>query len=382
MEHRKIKVNNQEEDVSLLGFGCMRFPTKDGEIDEKKSLEMMKYALDNGVNYIDTAYPYHGGKSELFVGKAIKELKLDRESFYLADKLPLWECKTKEDVDKVFHEQLEKVGVEYFDFYLVHAVNEARLEKAEKLDLMKKLEQYKAEGKIKNIGFSFHDDLKTFKKWVNFYDKWDFCQIQLNYMDINHQQGMTGYSILTEKGIPVVIMEPVKGGNLVNFNDDIKDIFYNYDDKVSIASWAFRWVGSLENVKVILSGMTTLDQVKDNVKTFTNFKPLNQDEQALIKKVRSEVKSLTEVACTQCDYCMPCPHGVNIPGNFKLFNSHVMYQNDKHTKWAYGNLEKKDADASVCISCEECVPKCPQNIDIPRELARFERYLEENGLQQ
>ena len=376
MEYRKIKIEGKQEDVSLLGFGCMRFPTIDGEIDKVKSTEMMKYALQNGVNYIDTAYPYHGGKSELFVKEFIKNI--DRKSFYLADKLPLWECKNNEDVDRIFHEQLNKCGVDYFDFYLVHAINKERMQQIKDLNLINQLETFRKQGKIRNIGFSFHDDLPTFKKMVDLYD-WDFVQIQLNYMDIKHQQGMKGYEILTEKGIPVIIMEPVKGGSLVKFNDQIEAKLKNINPDDSIASWGFRWVGSLPNVKVILSGMTTLDQVKDNIKTFSSFKPLNKQENDVIKEIRKEILSLSEVDCTSCNYCMPCPHGVNIPGNFRTFNAHAMYQNDKALNWSKSMLVKDEAFADQCIECNECIPKCPQHIEIPTELKRFEKYTNENA---
>lgn len=377
MEKRIIKIGNENKEVSLLGFGCMRFPLIDGEIDKEKSKEMMMYAINNGVNYIDTAYPYHGGKSELFVKEVIQDLK--RDTFYLADKLPIWDCKTKEDVNRIFHEQLEKCGVEYFDFYLIHAVNKDRIKTVEELDLLSILEQYKKQGKIRNIGFSFHHDLEAFKLWVDLYN-WDFCQIQLNYMDVNHQQGMEGYNILTKKGIPVIIMEPVKGGSLAKFNDDIESILKENRPEDSIASWAFRWIGSLENVKVVLSGMSTMDQVIDNVKTFSNFEKMNKEELKLIEKVKNEVNNLSKVECTSCNYCMPCPHGVDIPANFRLYNAHSMYQQDNHAKWVLGNLQKEDKDASNCINCGICVEKCPQHIDIPNRLSDFNRYLKENGL--
>ncbi|QMS84958.1 aldo/keto reductase [Candidatus Xianfuyuplasma coldseepsis] len=378
MEYRAIKVQNKEENVSLLGFGCMRFPTlENGEIDKVQSKEMMLHALENGVNYIDTAYPYHGGKSELFVREVIQDL--DRDSFFLADKLPIWDCKTKDDVDRIFHEQLDKCGVTYFDFYLIHAVNKGRIQQIKDLDLLNTLEKYRDEGKIRNIGFSFHDDLETFKKWVDLYD-WDFVQIQLNYMDINHQQGMEGYDILTEKGIPVIIMEPVKGGSLVRFNPVIETQFKERDKDASIASWAFRWVGSLPNVKVILSGMSNLEQVQDNLNTFTNFKPLSEEEQSFMAHIREDILHLSKVDCTSCNYCMPCPHGVDIPGNFRIFNHHSMYKNDGYVHWRVGELTKKDAFADQCINCGECIEKCPQHIDIPTDLERFQDYLKENGL--
>lgn len=377
MEKRTIKVNGQEEQVSLLGFGCMRFPMKDGEIDKKLSKEMMMFAIDNGVNYIDTAYPYHGGKSELFVKEVISEL--DRNSFFLADKLPIWDCKIKEDVERIFNEQLDKCGVDYFDFYLIHAVNKERIKEVEELDLFTTLEKYKAEGKIKNIGFSFHDDLDAFKLWADLYD-WDFCQIQLNYMDIEHQQGMKGYEILTEKGIPVIIMEPVKGGSLAKFNTNIESKLKEYNREASVASWAFRWIASLPNVKVVLSGMSTMEQVVDNINTFSTFKPMNKEEYEILHNVRTEIIALSKVDCTSCNYCMPCPHGVDIPRNFRVYNAHSMYQQDKSTKWVMSNMIKEGVDASKCVDCGDCLSKCPQQIEIPTRLAEFNSYLLENGL--
>lgn len=377
MEKRKIKIGKDVKEASLLGFGCMRFPMKNGEVDVEESKRMVDFAVQNGVNYIDTAYPYHGGKSETIVRDIIKNY--NRDSFFLADKLPLWECKTIEDVDRIFHEQLEKCGVEYFDFYLIHAVNKDRYKQVISLGVISKLEEYKRQGKLKNIGFSFHDDLESFKKWADLYN-WDFCQIQLNYMDIEHQQGMEGYDILTEKGIPVIIMEPVKGGGLAKFNPVIESQLKERRPDDSIASWAFRWVGSLPNVKVILSGMSTFEQVEDNIKTFSDFEPLSDSEQELITKVRNDILELSKVECTSCNYCMPCPHGVDIPGNFRIYNGHSMYSNDGYVKWSYGNMIKDKKAARNCIDCGECLPKCPQFIEIPTRLAEFEVYLKENGL--
>jgi len=375
MEKRKMK--NLKNNPSLLGFGCMRLPMKDGEIDEVESKRMLDYAYSKGVNYFDTAYPYHGGKSELVVREIIKHY--DRDSFYLADKLPLWECKTEKDIVNIFHEQLEKCGVEYFDFYLIHAVNKDRISQVKELKVFEKLEKFKEEGKIRNIGFSFHDDLDAFKLWVDLYD-WDFVQIQLNYMDIDHQQGIEGYKILTEKGIPVIVMEPVKGGSIVKFNDAIEKLFKDENADASIASWAFRWVGSLPNVKVILSGMSTMEQVEDNLKTFDKFVSLNEREYEVIKKVRKEILDLSKVDCTSCDYCMPCPHGVNIPRNFRLFNAFSMYKNKAYMNWAYGEIVKANKSADICIDCGECIPKCPQQIEIPTELRNMLEYFKDNGI--
>ncbi len=371
------KLKNSDFTLSLLGFGCMRLPENNGKVDEKEAKRMLDYAYSKGVNYFDTAYPYHGGKSETVVRDIIKHY--DRETFYLADKLPLWECKNEDDIDRIFHEQLDKCGVDYFDFYLIHAVNKERYIQVQEMKVLEKLEQYKKEGKLRRIGFSFHDDLDTFKKWVELY-QWDFVQIQLNYMDVDHQQGIEGYHILTEKGIPVIVMEPVKGGGLVKFNDEIEKMFTDYNNRDSIASWAFRWAGSLPNVITILSGMSTMEQVEDNIKTFSNFTQLNEEEQAIIKRVRREILDLSKVDCTSCNYCMPCPHGVDIPGNFRLYNDYSMYQNKKHITWAYGELVTGEKDASVCTDCGECIPKCPQQIEIPTSLDNMEVYFRDNGI--
>lgn len=377
MEYRKIKIENEEKDVSLLGFGAMRFPTIEGEIDKIQSKKMILEALDNGVNYIDTAYPYHAGKSELFVGEVLSEI--DRKSFYLANKLPLWDCKNEEDIDRIFHEQLEKCQVDYFDFYLIHAVNKERYDQTIELNVINKLEQYREQGKIKNIGFSFHDDYPTFVKWVDLYN-WDFVQIQLNYMDVEHQQGIKGYNLLTEKNIPVIVMEPVKGGSLVDFNEDIRNDFKQMDPNRTIVSWAFRWVGSLPNVKVILSGMSTLNQVKDNLETFMKFEHLKAEELEGIKQIREKINSYSVVDCTSCRYCMPCPHGVDIPGNLRLFNNHNMYHNDREANWLIKSMKSRKAYAEACISCNICLDKCPQKINIPLELAKFQQYVRENGI--
>ncbi|MCD6482147.1 MAG: aldo/keto reductase [Candidatus Izimaplasma sp.] len=374
---KKQKISNLNINVSLLGFGCMRFPMKEGKVDVLEVKKMLDYAYTNGVNYFDTAYPYHNGESEIIVGNIIKHY--DRETFYLADKLPLWECENEEDIDRIFYEQLEKCGVDYFDFYLIHAANRERLSQVKELNVLKKLEQYKKDGKIKYIGFSFHDNLDTFKKWVDLY-QWDFVQIQLNYMDVDHQQGIEGYRILTEKGIPVIVMEPVKGGGLVKFNKTIEKIFNNYNNNTSIASWAFRWVGSLPNVKIILSGMSTMEQLEDNLNTFSDFQPLNQEEQNIIKRVRREILDLSKVDCTSCNYCMPCPHGVDIPGNFRLYNAFSMYQNKDYIKGEYNNLMNSNSSANVCIDCGECLPKCPQQIQIPSNLMDMQKYFKENGI--
>ena len=249
METRKLEKLGIE--TSLLGFGCMRFPTTpEGGIDEAEAEKMMDKAIAAGVNYIDTAYPYHGGASEPFVGKVLK--KYDRNSFYLATKLPVWKVEAIEDVDTVFCEQLSRLQTEYIDFYLMHALNKERFDRMVEIGCIERLEQLKAEGKIRYLGFSFHDDYETFERILNYRD-WDFCQIQLNYMDAEEQAGLKGYKLAESKGVPMVIMEPIKGGSLAAFAEDITGRFRNLDPEASVASFALRWVGSLPNVKVILN---------------------------------------------------------------------------------------------------------------------------------
>lgn len=372
MEKRKMEKIGIE--TSLLGFGCMRFPvTAEGKIDEPLAEQMMDRAIASGVNYIDTAYPYHGGESETFVGKVLK--KYDRGSLYLATKLPCWKVEKLEDIDAVFQEQLEKLQTEYIDFYLLHALNKERFQKMVELGGVKRLEELKAEGRIRNLGFSFHDDYETFEKILNYRD-WDFCQIQLNYMDVNEQAGIRGYRLTEEKNVPLVVMEPVKGGSLAAFADDITGMFRSLDAEASVASFALRWVGSLPNVKVILSGMSTMEQVEDNLKTFGSFKPLSEKESETIDQIVELINSRVQNGCTGCRYCMPCPAGVDIPGNFRVWNTYHMYQNYKMVKgsWERGLGDLKQA--KNCVRCGKCEQVCPQKLHIREDLEKVQADLE------
>ena len=331
METRKMDKLNIE--TSLLGFGCMRFPTTaDGEIDESEAERMLDTAIAAGVNYIDTAYPYHNGKSELLVGKVLK--KYDRNSFYLATKLPVWLVHTVEDVDRLLDEQLQKLQTDHIDFYLMHAMDKAHWEQMKEIGCIERLEKLRKAGKIKYIGFSFHDKYETFEEIIEARD-WDFCQIQLNYMDTREQAGLKGYELAASKGIPLVIMEPVKGGSLAVFAEDIMDKFHKLDADASAASFALRWVGSLPGVKVILIGMSTMEQVDDNLKTFGSFKPLTGEEEKTITQVTEILRSRVQNGCTGCRYCMPCPAGVDIPGCFASWNTYHMYQNYNVVKWRW-----------------------------------------------
>lgn len=366
----KKKIDNLESTPSLLGFGCMRFPTlEDGKIDEVEAEKMLNTAIAAGVTYIDTAYPYHDGDSEPFVGRVLQ--KYPRDSFYLATKLPIWKLNTKEDAKQIFEEQLARLQVDYVDFYLLHALDKDKWHKVLELDILPYLEDMQKEGKIRHLGFSFHDDYDAFKT-ILLYRDWDFCQIQLNYMDTDIQAGLKGYKLADSLGIPMVIMEPIKGGRLVNLPDDIKDIFIDEDPSRSIASWALRWVASLPNVKVVLSGMSTYKQVKDNLKTFNNFKPLTKEELLVVEKVAKTIRSRVKNGCTACGYCMPCPFGIDIPGNFKIWNEEAMYGDRSKANDKYEDM--KEAAAVHCKKCGACEKMCPQQIEIRKDLEKMSKY--------
>ena len=376
MEKRKMEKLGVE--TSLLGFGCMRFPTNaEGKIDRELAEAMMDKAIAAGVNYIDTAYHYHGGESELFVGEVLK--KYDRDSFYLATKLPLWAVHSLEDVDKLFNEQLGKLQTDYVDFYLMHAMNGARWREMLEMGVVKRLEELKEEGKIRNLGFSFHDSYEAFEEIINYRD-WDFCQIQLNYMDVNDQAGMKGYKLAEEKQVPLVIMEPIKGGMLANYGGDIADIFHALDKDASFASFALRWVGSLPNVKVVLSGMSTMEQVEDNLKTFGDFKPMSEEELETVDKVVNILNNRVQNGCTGCSYCMPCPAGVNIPKNFRIWNTYHMYQNYNTVKWNWEHEMPDSERANKCIECGMCESICPQALQIREDLKRVMEDLEAKAM--
>ena len=361
-------------DVSLLGFGCMRFPVAaDGKIDRPLAEKMLDKAIASGVNYIDTAYPYHDGESELFVGEALK--KYPRDSFYLATKLPVWFVNTIEDVDKYFNEQLEKLQTDHFDFYLMHAMNKDSWEKQEKLGTVKRLEELKAEGKIRFLGFSFHDDYDTFEKIISYRD-WDFCQIQLNYMDIDEQAGMKGYKLVEEKGIPLTIMEPIKGGSLASFSQDIMDVFESVRPGKSAASFALRYVATLPNILTVLSGMSSMEQVEDNLATFNDFVPMEEKEYQAIDKIKEIMNSRIQNGCTGCRYCMPCPFGLDIPGNFSVWNRYHVYQNYGMVKWQWEGMKKDNKTAEFCKECGKCEKACPQHLSIREDLKKVKADME------
>lgn len=371
MEIRKIEKFNVM--TSLLGFGCMRFPLRDGKIDEELAEKMMLEAYHCGVNYFDTAYPYHEGKSEEFTGRVLDQLP--RESYYLATKLPCWLVNKTSDVEMLFNEQLSRLNKDFVDFYLLHSLDAKSWDKMCSLGVVEECERLVAEGKIRYLGFSFHDSYDAFERILKYRD-WDFCQIQLNYMDTETQAGMKGYELAKSLDIPVVVMEPVKGGSLAKMPDDIYAVMNEVTPGASPASWALCWVGGLPHVKVVLSGMSTMEQVRENCDIFKKFEPISDEEAVAIRKVADLLRSRIRNECTSCGYCMPCPFGVNIPENFKVWNEQGMYENIGHTRW-WWNALADSAKAHNCTECGQCEAVCPQGLSIIEDLKTLQAELDE-----
>lgn len=369
MQYRKF--GKLDFEVSNLGFGCMRLPVVDGDngkINEDEAIKMIRYAIDNGVNYIDTAYPYHQGNSELLVGKALKDGY--RQKVKLATKLPVWLCETAEDFDRYLSEQLEKLETEYIDFYLLHSLSSKSWNKAKNLGVLEFLDKALADGRIKYAGFSFHDDLNVFKEIADSYD-WSFCQIQLNYMDEDYQAGMKGLKYASEKGLAVIIMEPIKGGKLAKQPEgDLKDLWEKSGSKSTPAELALRWVWNHPEVTLLLSGMSTMEQVEENIKTASNVLPLSLDhkEIQLIEDIKNIYKSRNKVGCTSCRYCLPCPNKVAIPDIFEIYNNYFVYEAKSAGQNSYERMIKAGVDSTNCIECAQCENACPQNLDIIRHL--------------
>ena len=353
--------------VSALGFGCMRLPTS-GEtksnIDEPEATRMLHHAIDHGVNYVDTAYPYHGGNSEWFLGRALQGGY--RDKVRLATKLPTWLIETAEDFDRYLNEQLEKLQTDHIDFYLLHGLRESRWPKVRDLGVREWSEKAIADGRIGHLGFSFHDSTDVLKEIVDAHD-WTFCQIQHNYMDIEYQAGTKGLRYAASKGLAVVIMEPLLGGQLVDPPQQIEDLWDMAAVKRKPADWALQWLWNQPEVSVVLSGMSAMEQVEENVASAgaSGIDTLTEEELALIGRVREKYRELCPIPCTQCEYCMPCPNDVNIPRNLRLYNDGLIYEKPDNARGVYRWLSQdQKAGADACIQCRECEEKCPQSIPI------------------
>ena len=354
--------------VSPIGFGMMRLPAdSDGNVDEARAVSMLRAAIDNGLNYVDTAFNYHNGNSEKITGKAL--LDGYREKVFLATKAPAWMFKSGDDFDTILDKQLSRLQTDHIDFYLLHAMNAIAFEKKVlRYGVMERLEAAKAAGKIKYIGFSFHDKLDVFKNICDSYN-WDFCQIQYNYMDRDIQAGDRGYELARKMGIPMIVMEPVKGGMLSGLPKEAQAILEEADPERSPASWALRWVGSHPGVKLVLSGMSSEEQLEDNIRTFSPFVPLGTQEEEVIGQAAKAIRARLKNNCTACRYCMPCPAGVDIPGNFAIWNEGAMYDIEEKARKAFKEKQEAGADAGLCIQCGKCEKVCPQGIGIRKDLA-------------
>lgn len=371
-EMTKRRLGSIAGEVSLLGYGLMRLPLKDrknqSEIDKEKAQELIDRAMAGGVNYYDTAWVYHQGMSERFAGEALK--KYPRESYYLADKMPVWEVKNLDDAMRIFQEQLDRCQAEYFDFYLMHSLNGGAWPNVRDNGALEYARQMKKEGKVKNLGFSFHGDNRDLAVIADF-GGWDFAQIQLNYFDWD-DYSREQYEILTSHGIPVVVMEPLKGGELANLQPKTLEMLTNARPNTTAAQWAFEFIASLPNVLTILSGMTYMEHVEENLKTFSPIEPLSDEGKELLVKVKEFMKEEGKIPCTTCRYCTPCPVGVAIPDIFKMYNNY----RSSLVKWMsqreYFQLEK-GSRADACVECGACLKKCPQKINIPEELKRVHK---------
>lgn len=379
MQYRKF--GKCDFKVSALGFGCMRLPVIGNDnnvINEGESIKLIRYAIDEGVNYIDTAYPYHEGSSEYLVGKALKDGY--RERVKLATKMPVWLIEQYSDFDKYLNEQLHKLQTDHIDMYLLHALSKDRIEKLEKIGVYKFLNEALKDGRIKYAGFSFHDDLSTFKRIVDSYN-WTFCQIQYNYLDENYQAGTEGLKYASQKGLAVVIMEPLKGGKLaVNVPHNVADVFKDYGSDKTPADWALRWVWNHPEVTLLLSGMNSMEQIKQNILSAEEALPhsMTDGEVSVITKASNEFKKLIKVDCTGCEYCLPCPMGVNIPENFKLYNAVYMYNDMQASAKSYKTLNEKEKAAS-CAQCGKCEKACPQHLSIRKYLKEVNALLNSNS---
>ncbi len=358
----------QLSNMPKLGFGLMRLPEKDGKIDVEHVSRMVDAYMKAGMNYFDTAYVYHGGNSE----KAIKEAlvkRYPRNQFMLATKLPAWCMKEPSDRDRIFNEQLERCGVDYFDFYLLHSIEDGgNGETYERLDCFNWGLKKKAEGKIRHFGFSFHGTPAYLTQILDAHPEIEFVQIQLNYADWNNPVVRSGelYEILHSRNIPMIIMEPVKGGTLAGLKPELEEMFRSARPSASIASWALRFVGSLPGVMTILSGMSTEEQMNDNISTFVNFEPLSEEEKKLVDKVRTIMLNVPQIGCTSCRYCTPgCPMNISIPDVFRAINTMNLYGDVFRPKAFYGGvIGQGHGRASACIACGQCEGVCPQHLPI------------------
>ena len=370
--------------ASALGFGCMRLPTlgdDSGAIDETLAVPMLHRAIDAGVNYIDTAWAYHREQSEVFVGKALSGGY--REKVHLATKLPSWLITTRADMDRFLDAQLERLQTDHLDFYLLHTLNARFWQNYKDLNVFDWAERKMAEGKFRYLGFSFHDTYEVFEDILNGYDNWTFCQIQYNYMDINYQAGQKGLHAAADKGLAVIVMEPLRGGRLAKNPPPpaVAQVFARSNRDWTPANWALQWVWNQPEVSLLLSGMSTMEQVEQNLVSADNSNPgsLTREDLAVIDQARQARESLAPVPCTHCEYCLPCPSGVAIPSVFEFYNTALMYDERQRGQNAYKNDIPDENKADCCVECGTCETLCPQDIEIIAWLKKSHAYLTQTG---
>ena len=373
MKYRKF--GKLDWQVSALGFGAMRLPILNedyAKIDEARAIPMIRYAVDHGVNYIDSAWGYHRGFSEVVVEKALRDGY--REKVKVATKLPCPDVQTAADFDRLLNEQLGRLSSK-IDFYLLHGLNKMQWAKVRDLGVMKWAERQQADGRIGHLGFSFHDNFDAFKEIIDAYDNWTLAQIQYNFMDEQNQAGTKGLEYAHKKGLAVVVMEPIRGGRLARPPEKVVKLWQSAPVQRTPAEWALRWVWNHPEVSTVLSGMGSMQQVAENVATAEHSQPhnLTADEVALVGRVKDAYFS-DAVACTGCRYCMPCPNDVDIPRVFNLYNDAVIYGDAARPRRDYGRM-KPEQRADNCTKCEQCVEKCPQQLAIPELLEKADAFL-------
>jgi predicted aldo/keto reductase-like oxidoreductase len=374
----KYRNDRKGNNISILGYGCMRFTRKGSSIDLDKAEKEIMAAIDSGINYYDTAYVYPG--SEAALGEIIKRNNC-RDKIFIATKLPHFMVKAKKDLEKYFNEQLKRLQTDYVDYYLIHMLTDVQTwNRLVGFGLMEWLKEKVDKGQIRNIGFSYHGNTETFLQLLEVYD-WDFCQIQYNYLDEHSQAGKRGLQAASKKGIPVIIMEPLRGGRLVNLlPEKAKNIIKENSRKRTPAEWSFRWLWNQPEVTCVLSGMNSLEMFRENIKVAKNvdIDEFTKEDFELIEQVKKEINSNIKVGCTGCGYCMPCPKGVDIPGTFHSYN--LMYSENKksgrHNYLMCTAIRKNPSSASQCVECGKCEQHCPQHIEIRKELKKASKELE------
>ncbi|MDD3562740.1 MAG: aldo/keto reductase [Candidatus Cloacimonetes bacterium] len=375
MKYRKMP--KSEDQLSVLGFGCMRFPTtKDGKIDEEQSLAMLHEAYRAGVNYYDTAWGYHDEGSEPFVGKFLSQI--DRDKVFVATKLPCWLVKTRADMDDFLEKQLKRLQTDHIDYYLLHALNKKSWNTVHELGVLDFLQGAKASGRIRHIGFSFHDDYDTFEQIVQAWD-WDFTQIMLNYLDTEYQAGLKGMRLAISKNMGIISMEPLRGGKLAkHIPPEVEEVWKSAGNTQTPVERALSWVWNIPQCTLLLSGMSTIEQVRENIalsqKAEANI--LSGAEQQVYSKAREAYLSRIPYLCSECRYCMPCPYGVNIPANLGQYAEALMFE-DKNSKEAYLSFIPEKMRANQCVECGECLSKCPQQIDIPKWMQTIKEFFKD-----